>query len=558
MFRIESKVVPRRVNAGEPITWTVVLSGTGNWPVIRGLPSREAPADFQVIQPKPKRTQPAGKLFDGVFSEDVVLIPTNPGTYELRPLDFTYFDPAKGEYATITAPGATITVDPSTPAAGPQGGNPVGVAPGAPKISLSGPGTEAKPPELPTQGLGDPLPRADSAPEPLRLRTLALACTAPFGALALFWTVLAYRRARATDPLRLRREARLRLRSTLQELRSASSSGAAPLLLAWQRDSGVLWDLGHAAPPPSSLPDAEWSSLWAEADRCLYSTDGVLAADWTARAQAALVKKTLRSFSVGRVLLPRNLLPFLVLILATIGCPRLGADDAGDAYGGGRFAGASKRGRPAGASDPSTGRPATISRSPRPAGPMGRSGGARRPRHSCSAGRTLHTQAAGVACDKAGFIPEPLDVLVQPGPPRSWRGCIARGMAADRRRVGRRPRGRDRASPRGAYGVAAGVGPPAALAVLVLAVVALAASFVAYRAYGIAADTRSVVIWRTGTLRSVPTEADVSQKTTPLPAGSIAVADKDFLEWVRLSFPNGQTGWVPRAEAVYLWRSPPN
>jgi hypothetical protein len=89
------------------------------------------------------------------------------------------------------------------------------------------------------------------------------------------------------------------------------------------------------------------------------------------------------------------------------------------------------------------------------------------------------------------------------------------------------------------------------------AVLAGAASLVAYRAYGIAADTRAVVVWRAGTLRSIPTEADISQKTTAISAGSTAVADKAFLTWIRLAFPNGQTGWVQRSEAVYLWRSPP-
>jgi hypothetical protein len=49
----------------------------------------------------------------------------------------------------------------------------------------------------------------------------------------------------------------------------------------------------------------------------------------------------------------------------------------------------------------------------------------------------------------------------------------------------------------------------------------------------------------------------VSQKTTTLAAGSTALADKEYLRWIRLSFPNGQTGWVPRSEVTYLWRSPP-
>ena len=558
-FKIESKVVPRRVNAGEPVTWTVALSGSGNWPQIRGLPSREAPADFQVIQPKPKRTQPPGKVFEGSISEDVVLIPTSAGTYELPPLNFTYFDPSAGAYATITAPGATITVDPAGPAAGPQNANPVGAAPGAPKISLSSPGTEAKPPELPTQGLGDPVPRAESAPQPMRLRSVAIACAAPFGALALFWTVLAYRRARATDPLRLRRAARLRLRSTLQELRSASSSGAGPLLLAWQRDSAILWDLAHAAPPPSSLPDPAWSALWTEADRCLYSTDGVLPADWSARAQAALEKKALRPFNAGRILLPRNLLPFLFLALAAAACPRLAADDASDAYRGGRFATAGNLWAGRLGPDPLD----WSDRYNLSLALAQQDRWAESAAHASSAFVQNPVDPAtrrqlALACDKAGFVPEPLDFLIQPGPvqalarlgsPGAWQRTGAASAAALAAAVA--------LLLAGAYGVASRRwARPAGIAILVLGVLSLAASFVAYRAYGITADTRAVVIWRTGTLRSVPTEADVSQKTTPLQAGSIAVADKSFLEWVRLSFPNGQTGWVPRAEAVYLWRPP--
>ncbi|MGA7723901.1 MAG: BatD family protein, partial [Opitutaceae bacterium] len=155
-FRIASKVVPRSVRVGEPVTWTIELSGSGNWPEIRGLPSREAPRDFQVIQPKPKRTQPQGKLFEGTLSEDVVLVPTAPGTFELPPLDFVYFDPGSGAYRTISAPGATVTAEPASSVSLNPGQAPA--APGAPQITLSTPTTEAKPPEPPSAGLGDPVP----------------------------------------------------------------------------------------------------------------------------------------------------------------------------------------------------------------------------------------------------------------------------------------------------------------------------------------------------------------------------------------------------------------
>jgi hypothetical protein len=97
---------------------------------------------------------------------------------------------------------------------------------------------------------------------------------------------------------------------------------------------------------------------------------------------------------------------------------------------------------------------------------------------------------------------------------------------------------------------------PAALTALALSVFAGSAALLAYRAFGITADTRAVVVWRAGVLRSIPTEADVAQKTIPLAAGSSAVADRKFLGWIRLSFPNGQTGWIRRDDAVYIWRYP--
>ncbi|HXN34730.1 MAG TPA: protein BatD, partial [Opitutaceae bacterium] len=155
--------------------------------------------------------------------------------------------------------------------------------------------------------------------------------------------------------------------------------------------------------------------------------------------------------------------------------------------------------------------------------------------------------------------PEPLDALVQPGPveslarlesPGGWQraGLAACALAAAALAL----------ALASAYG-----GPrrswalPMALGALALSLAVGAASFVGYRSYGIMADTRAVVVWRSGSLRSIPTEADVSQKTTTLAAGSVAVADRAFLEWVRLSFPNGETGWVPGSEVVYLWRAPP-
>jgi hypothetical protein len=92
-------------------------------------------------------------------------------------------------------------------------------------------------------------------------------------------------------------------------------------------------------------------------------------------------------------------------------------------------------------------------------------------------------------------------------------------------------------------------------AVLLFASAAVGATAtVGVMSYGIAAKENAVVVSRTGILRSIPTEADTTQKTTPLAAGSIAQVDNNFLGWSRLAFENGQTGWVRNEELVPLWR----
>jgi hypothetical protein len=553
-FKISSKVVPVHVKTGEPVTWTVELSGSGNWPEIRGLPSREAPADFQVIQPKPKRTNPPNKLFDGSLAEDVVLVPMRPGTYELPPLDFAYFDPVSGTYKTISAPGATVIAD--SAAAGP-GADETAAAPGAPQISTNLT-TEAKAPELPAAGLGDPVPASGPAPAPLRRRTIAAACAAPLALLALYWIALAYGRALATDPLNERRDARRRIAATLAALPSAPVSEKAALLLAWQRDCAVLWEIGHAAPAPSAVADPEWSALWAESDRFLYSADFNLADDWPARAGDALGKKTVRPFSPARLFLARNIFPFLAL--AVFLAPHRSGASAADDYRGGNFASAEKAWGAEVDSDPLdwTARhnlSLALAQEDRwgEAAAQASAAYVQHPRDPATRREVVLT------CDKAGFVPEPLDTLIQPGPvqdlarlgsPGAWQrtGIAAAFLFAA-------ALGLLLSVP---YGRAGRRWPvPVALTAIAVAALAGAAALVAGRAYGIMADTRAVIVWRAGILRSIPTEADVSQKTTTLAAGSTALADKEYLRWIRLSFPNGQTGWVPRSEVTYLWRSPP-
>lgn len=554
-FKLVSKVVPETAAVGEPVTWTLELSGTGNWPDIGGLPPRDVSNDFQVVQPKAKRTPAEGKLFDVTLVEDVVLVPTKAGAYTLGPINFGYFDPKSGTYKTITAARTTLNI---TAPSAPKLFNPVpGASAPEPAASTLEPAKPAPPPATPAAPAGiprDPLPGSDAVAVPLDMPALLTWMAAPFAALLVYWFGLAVRRAQRTDPARTRREARGRLSATLAQLRVAPSP---QLLLAWQHDTTILWQIRHAAPPATALPDAAWTQLWLESDRSLYGPKTALPADWVARAEAALGAKRVPGFNPLRLFLPRNLLPFAALLLiALVPFAALrAATDPAAAYRSGDFAGAEKSWRAAVASAPTDwiarhNLSLALAQQDHPAEAAAQAAVAF-VQHPADPAARWHF---AFTAEKAGFAPAPLTGFIASSPT----ALLAR-----------------RASPAAWQRVMIGAATLVALSlawllfnsygrrsrlVVWLANVALVAglflgvaAWIGVHEYGEAADLRAVIVWRAGTLRSIPTEADTAQKTTALPAGSVALVDKTFLGWTRLAFENGQTGWVRKEDLVALW-----
>ena len=559
-FKFTSKVVPASAGVGEPITWTLELSGTGNWPDIAGLPQRDVSKDFQVIQPQAKRTPTDGKLFDVTLSEDVVLIPTHTGTYTLGPMAFTYFDPKSGSYKTITTAPTTVTITPppNSPLTGNQTSSASNAGDNSSQSRSDTPKTKLQNSEPPVGIPRDPLSGAELVPTPLPRRSLAALVLSPIAVLLLFWAWLAMRRAQTTDPLRPQREARARLDATLAKLPTARGADRAALLLAWQHDSTVLWQISHAAPPASALTDSAWNRLWAEADRALYGiTPATLPTDWTVRAEAALAAKPVRAFAPLRLFLPRNLLPFFfALVVAALLPSNTRAADPSAAYRSGDFPAAEEVWRETLATHPTD----TIARHNLSLALAQQDRWGEAAAHAAAAfvqnpfAEPIRWQLA-LACEKAGFVPGPLAGFLPAGPAQSlarlaspvlWQFalgaasllfCLGCGLLL----VGSYSRGaRWR---RWFAGLALGGG-------LLLA----SAAVVSLRAYGETADRRAVIVWREGVLRSIPTEADTTQKTSTLAPGSMALADKTFLGWVRLNFENGQTGWVRKEDLVSLWK----
>jgi len=567
-FTLASKVVPATAAVGEPVTWTLTLAGTGNWPDIPGLPAREVSRDFQVVQPQAKRSPAEGKVFDATLTEDVVLIPSRPGTYTLGPVAYTCFDPQSGTYKTLTGEKFTVTV----------------TAPPAPQITLKVPASDtparpdetavapAKPPAtpaLPAPIPRDPLPGSGHALVPVALPTLILRALAPFAVPLVIWFGLALGRAARTDPLRPRREAYRRLVATLAALRKGGDAGVRTrLLLAWQHDAAVLWQIDHAAPSAAAFADRgataanPWQILWTEADRALYGPGESLPTDWIDRAETALASKRVSSFSPFQLFLARNLLPFAAAL--TIGAwmvttafaqEKSPAPDPLTAYRGGDFSSAAQTWRETLSANPTDwiarhNLSLALVQLDHP-GEGAAQAAAAFVEHPEDPSVRWHL---GPAFEKAGFTPAPLGAFVTPGP---WPQAVSSASPAEWQL------GLVLASSLAALACAlwllrayvwksAWVNP-IAIILLCLGLLLAGTSFFALRTYGPTADARAVIAWNNGTLRSIPTEADTTQKTTPLAAGSVAVVDRTFLGWIRLSFENGQTGWVRKDQVVPVW-----
>lgn len=565
-FKFTSKVVPSSAAVGEPITWTLELTGTGNWPDIGGLPAREVSKDFQVIQPQPKRTTETGKLFDGSLSQDVVLVPTKPGTYTLGAVEFSYFDPQTGSYQTVTTPATTVTIT-AAPAVQSTGIPAIG---NAPEPGPSNSDSTVKPPAPPANPTGlprDPITGRDTTVRPFSSgRALVLTCLAPFAFTLLCWLGLATRRAKRNDPLRSRREARQRLAATLAQMRTATANTRPALLMAWQHDVARFWPLVHAAPPALALGDATWVQLWQEADRTLYGARVELPSDWVARAEAALIARRVPGFAWWRIFQPGNLLPFLALVVGLLITPtshaaitEITSPSNGNpiaAYNQGQFAQAEAAWRAAVKKTPTdwiARHNLALALAQQDQWPEAAA------QATAAFVQNPRAEAArwdlALAYAKAGYSPtevapllerSPLPDLARQASPAQWEHLLIAAaiilalLAVWLLLVG--------------YGILPRWSKWPVVVLVVATLLFSGACIAGHTAYGIAAQPTAALVWRGGTLYSIPTEADSAQQTTSLAAGTMGTIDKTFLGWVRLTFPNGQTGWVRQGEIVRLWQ----
>lgn len=293
---LESRIEPQSPRVGEPVKWTLVLSGRGNWPMFTGLPARLL-GDAFAQQGAPTVRQTGVNRFEQRLEETLSAIPLRAGQFSFPQFEWVFFDPELGRYQTIRSPELVFEVAPGDPSQVVATNNDYMATP-----------TESESQLVSAERLATaPLARAFDS----RSRWLIAAL------LILLWLALAAFRAWFTDPWRRARAADRKLRRILASLQTPDSesdpvlSSQRRVIRDWQRECAQRWRLDQAAPTAEDFSAVlEWTELWCETDRFLFGPPQPLAADWVYRAEIALERlEKPPGFALKQVFVLANWLP---------------------------------------------------------------------------------------------------------------------------------------------------------------------------------------------------------------------------------------------------------
>jgi hypothetical protein len=108
-FTMITTTGPTNVTVGDPITVRVQISGRGALDTIQ-LPDQSTLNNFKIFPPTAK-TEPGDQLgLEGKKSFEEIVTPLNSDVHAWPPFTFTFFNPADGQYHTLTGPAVPLVV----------------------------------------------------------------------------------------------------------------------------------------------------------------------------------------------------------------------------------------------------------------------------------------------------------------------------------------------------------------------------------------------------------------------------------------------------------------
>lgn len=110
-FNISAQLDKQQVKANDPVKLRVVISGVGNLKLIKE-PLVNIPKDFDKYDAKiTDKTKLSSKGVEGSMVYDYLIVPRHQGTFEIPPVEFTYYDTHKGSYLTIRTDAFKLQVE---------------------------------------------------------------------------------------------------------------------------------------------------------------------------------------------------------------------------------------------------------------------------------------------------------------------------------------------------------------------------------------------------------------------------------------------------------------
>lgn len=121
-FTLDATLPPDRIAANSASTYTVKIAGSGNLTLVQA-PKLTLPTSFEQYNVKTTESiNTSASGISGYRQFEYPFIARAEGTYEIEPVEFTYFDPERMRYTTLQAKPLTLDV---TPDASGNDGTPV-------------------------------------------------------------------------------------------------------------------------------------------------------------------------------------------------------------------------------------------------------------------------------------------------------------------------------------------------------------------------------------------------------------------------------------------------
>jgi hypothetical protein len=110
-FNITSDIDRTEIKSNEPINLKFTITGKGNLELIDALPI-SFPPDFETYDPK--ITNDLVKNSNGISGSrtfEYLIIPRSPGEFQIKPVEFSFYDPARQSYTSLSTPRYNIKVN---------------------------------------------------------------------------------------------------------------------------------------------------------------------------------------------------------------------------------------------------------------------------------------------------------------------------------------------------------------------------------------------------------------------------------------------------------------